>query len=98
MKNILFIGDEISASGFRLAGLDVLVPESGNEPDVLDRLNQNIDFVIITAEVAKTIPIGVMNRLIHRDKPLLLVMTDMRELYLAPDLSGKLRSQLGMKE
>jgi len=97
MMNILFIGDEISAAGFRLAGLDVFVPESGEEKYVLEKINENTDFIIITAQVAAAVPQPTMNHLMQMDKPLLLVITDMRNYLASPDLALSLRGQLGMK-
>jgi len=98
MSDLLFIGDEISAAGFRLAGLNVLVPESGEECHVFDKLNDDIDFIIITAQVAAFVPQHRMNELILVDKPLLLIITDMRDHLLVEDLSVTLRSQLGLAE
>jgi len=97
MMDILFIGDEISAAGFRLAGLDVLVPESGEEKYILDKINKNTDFIIITAQIAAAVPQHTMDHLMQIDRPLLLVITDMRNHMSSPDLALSLRSQLGMK-
>jgi len=97
MMDILFIGDEISAAGFRLVGLDVLVPESGEEKYVFDKINKNTDFIIITAQIAAAVPQHTMDHLMQIDRPLLLVITDMRNHMSSPDLALSLRSQLGMK-
>jgi len=98
MSDILFIGDEISAAGFRLAGVNILIPKPGEESHVLDNLNDNLDLVIITAQVADTVLQHTIDQLMIQDKPLLLVLSDMRDQLLAPDLSVVLRSQLGLTE
>jgi vacuolar-type H+-ATPase subunit F/Vma7 len=98
MPSILFIGDEISASGFRLAGVDIFVPEFGGESQLFDKLQENTDVIIITAQIAAAIPQQRMEQLMQMDKPLLMVLTDMRDELLAPDISVTLRHQLGMTE
>ncbi|MCP3848793.1 MAG: Vacuolar H+transporting two-sector ATPase F subunit [Gammaproteobacteria bacterium] len=102
MVDILFIGDEISACGFRLAGVDILVPELGDEAHVFDSMDkknyEDNDLIIVTAEIAAAVPQHSMERLMLMDKPLLMVLSDMRDQTLAPDLSVILRHQLGMAD
>lgn len=102
MADILFIGDEISACGFRLAGIDILVPEFGEEAHVFDNVGnrnfENNDLIIVTAEIAAAVPQHMMERFMLMDKPLLLVLSDMRDQTLAADLSVILRHQLGMAD
>lgn len=98
MSAFLFIGDEISASGFRLSGIDVFVPEPGEESRVLDSIDEKTELIILTAQVAAAVPKHTTERLMQVDKPLLMVISDMRDQFLAPDISDTLHRQLGMAE
>jgi len=75
-----------------------LVQKHDAEKYVVDKINENTDFIIITAQVAAGVPQHILDHLMQVDKPLLLVITDMRNYLASPDLALRLRSLLGMKE
>lgn len=93
-----FIGDEVSAAGFRLAGVDVHVPEPVQTPDLLRRLLIESRLVLITAEVAGRLPEDLLRRATTAARPPVLVIPDIRGRVEAPDLASLLRRQLGMAE
>ena len=93
-----FIGDEVSAAGFRLAGIDVHVPEPLEAPVLFQRLLEQAQIVLVTAEAAAWLPHEVLCHALSADRPLVLVIPDMRAREPAPDLSAVVRRQLGMVE
>lgn len=96
MAKVVFIGDEISAAGFRLAGVAVRVPERGTETTVLRAALGESELVLITAKSASRIPQAVLGESLLALSPLLLVVPDIRGETAPPDLVGRLRAQLGM--
>jgi vacuolar-type H+-ATPase subunit F/Vma7 len=93
-----FIGDEVSAAGFRLAGVQVHVPESASAQGLFQRLMDQVDLILLTAEVAEWIPAPVLHQAFAADRPLVLVIPDVRGRLQPPDICAALRRQLGMAE
>lgn len=93
-----FIGDEVSAAGFRLAGVDVHVPASDGAEALFRRLLGETQLVLITAEVAARLPADLLGRTLRAPRPLILVIPDLRGRVEPADLSSSLRRQLGMAE
>ena len=93
-----FIGDEVTAAGFRLAGLRTSVPQPGEEAALMRQACENAQPVLITAEVAANVPQSELRRLQAVRRPLLLIVPDARERLPAPDLGAGLRKQLGLAD
>jgi vacuolar-type H+-ATPase subunit F/Vma7 len=93
-----FIGDEVTATGFRLAGVDVHVPERAQAPALLRRLLGESELILVTAEVAGWLPQDLLRRALAANRPPILVLADVRGRVQPPDLSSLLRRQLGMAE
>ena len=98
MTPCAFMGDEVSAAGFRLAGIDVHVPGPGKSPDLFRRLLVESRLVLITAESAGLVPAELLRRAQIEGAPPVLVIPDVRGRVQPPDLASLLRRQLGMAE
>ena len=97
MKAPVFIGDELSATGFRLAGAVVRTPPPGEEMSFLEWARRETSLVLITAEVAARIAPSIMNRALAAPMPLVLIVPDVRGRQAPPDLGRAVRTQLGME-
>ncbi len=93
----IFVGDEVSAAGYRLAGALVRVPPPGEEAATLNAVRKGASLVLITAECAERIPQETMRRALAAQSPLVLIVPDIRGRVAPPDLARLLRAQLGME-
>jgi len=93
-----FLGDEVSAAGFRLAGLEVHQPTPATAPGLFQRLCGEVELLLLTAEVADWLPGEGLGRVLAAGRPLVLVIPDVRGRKEPPDISARLRRQLGMAE
>lgn len=98
MTPCAFIGDEVTAAGFRLAGVEVHVPAPADLPGLLRRLSGEARLILITAEAARWLPPRVLEQALAADRPLVLVIADVRGRCRPPDAGAALRRQLGMAE
>jgi vacuolar-type H+-ATPase subunit F/Vma7 len=96
MTIAIFLGDEVTAAGYRLAGLRVRVPQPGEELSVLEWACSQTDFVLMTAEYAMRIPPQVLHRVLVAPHPLMLVVPDARGQVAVPDLAARIRRQLSL--
>ncbi|MCW8963394.1 MAG: Vacuolar H+transporting two-sector ATPase F subunit [Gammaproteobacteria bacterium] len=98
MRPPVFIGDRISAAGFRLGGAEVNTPEPGMEATVFRAALEDSELVLLTAEVANRLPDTMLDEAMISEAPLVLVIPDVRGLHEPVDIADSLRRQLGMAE
>jgi len=98
MFRSVFIGDRVSAAGFRLGGSRVHTPEPGGEEEAFEQALASADMVILTAEVAACLPAERLPAAQASHAPLVLVIEDVRGRHQPPDIAATLRRQLGMGE
>ena len=97
MGTAIFIGDELSASGFRLTGIETLVPKPGAVGSALDDARARGSFVIITADLARHIPAPQLEAAMVAEAPTLAIIPDVLFRALPPDLTRRLRIVLGIE-
>jgi vacuolar-type H+-ATPase subunit F/Vma7 len=93
-----FLGDEVSAAGFRLAGVEVHQPTAATAVGLFQRLRGEVELLLLTSEVADWLPEEGLRRALAAGRPLVLVIPDIRGRFQPPDISARLRRQLGMAE
>jgi vacuolar-type H+-ATPase subunit F/Vma7 len=98
MPSCAFLGDEVSAAGFRLAGAEVHTPGNGEAVELFRRLGDAHELVILTAEVAAGLPEELLEQAAQRNRPLVLVIPDAAGRTQPPDLAARMREQLGLNE
>ena len=94
----IYIGDEVSAAGFRLAGARISVPDQGGERAALADARATASLVLVSAAVAARIPQGDMARASAALAPLTLIVPDLSGEVPLPDVATRLRRQLGMED
>jgi len=93
----IYVGDEVSAAGFRLAGARVSVPGPGDEEAALARARADAPLVLLSAAVAARIRESVVLAALAATDPLLMIVPDLQGIAPMPDLVARLRGQLGLE-
>ncbi len=96
--HVIFIGDRVSAAGFRLGGAEVMDPDPGRAVAALEAALGSADLVVMTAECASQVPGEVLQRAYSSLHPLFLVVPDVRGRMAPDDSVARVRRQLGMAE
>jgi vacuolar-type H+-ATPase subunit F/Vma7 len=97
MTTLHYIGDEIGAAGWRLAGAVVHVPAAGAERGALDEARRQAELVLVASDVAARIEAPTLLAAVAALAPLVLVVPDTQGCVAAPDFATRLRVQLGLE-
>ena len=92
----IYIGDEVSAAGWRLAGVQVSTPAPGGETAALASARASAPLVLVSAAVAVHIDAATLAAAAAALAPLVLVLPDPQGEGVRPGLAGRLRTQLGL--
>jgi len=97
MARVCFIGDEVTAAGYRLAGAATLTPEPGQIPDALERALEASELVLLSQACARLVPAARLERLLRSSSPLLLIVPDAVGGPAPPALAARVRRSLGIQ-
>ena len=92
-----YLGDEVSAAGYRLAGARVCTPAAGEEAAALASARAQAPLVLMSAVVAAAIGDAALRVALMSPSPLLLIVPDLHGEVPLPDLADRLRGQLGLE-
>jgi vacuolar-type H+-ATPase subunit F/Vma7 len=92
----VYLGDEFSAAGYRLAGADVQVPAAGDATGALTRACAQAPLVLVSAALVARIDPATLRAASTATAPLVLVVPDPQGAGVIPDLAGRLRRELGL--
>jgi vacuolar-type H+-ATPase subunit F/Vma7 len=93
----IYLGDEVSAAGYRLAGVLVRTPGAGEEASALARARSQAPLVLLSADVAAGIGEAALRGALSALAPLVLIVPDLHGQVPLPDLAARLRGQLGLE-
>jgi vacuolar-type H+-ATPase subunit F/Vma7 len=91
-----FIGDEVTAAAWRLAGMRTRVPEKSALQRVFDEAMGDSDLVVIAANYAALLPPDALRHATRRADPLILVVADGGNRHVPEDLAGRVDRVLGI--
>jgi len=94
----VFIGDEVSAAGFRLAGLRVHTPQPEAVLQTLEQATRDAPLVLLSARLAQSIPAETLDRLLAGITPQITIVPDVLGHAALPDLASRIRRQIGVLE
>lgn len=92
----VFVGDEVTALGYRLAGVEIQVADAGHVAAVLSAARERADLILVSAALAGSVPAGAMDEMLGAVAPLVLVVPDARSQGVMPDLAARLGRELGV--
>lgn len=92
----VFLGDAVSAAGWRLAGMRAVVPEPGREAERFQELLPGAELMLLTVAVARALPEALLEKSLASVAPLVLVVPDVQGRAAPPDMAQQLKSQLGL--
>ena len=97
MGATVFIGDELTATGWRLAGADVSTPAPTEIAAAFARACVDAGLVIVTAEFAQMIPPADLDAAVLAETPIVAVVPDILGRTAPPDPARRLRRTLGIE-
>ncbi len=89
----IFLGDALTAVGYRLAGARVVTPGLDEAAQAFERACERAPVVLVTAEYAAAIAAGGAPR---HARALVAVVPDARRRVAPPDPGARLRRELGL--
>ena len=93
----VYLGDAVSAAGYRLAGALVRTPRAGDEAAALAWARLQAPLVLVSAAVAAAINEALLRAALSALTPLVLIVPDLQGEVALPDLAARLRGQLGLE-
>ena len=71
---ILFLGGELEAAGFRLAGVATRVPRAGDEAAMFERARSEGAVLVVSSACARAIPSPALEAALAAPAPLVVVL------------------------
>jgi vacuolar-type H+-ATPase subunit F/Vma7 len=98
MANVLYLGDEATAAGYRLAGVETLVPDPAEVAPALQRAGADgVELILLSSRLASGLSPDELERALARVAPLLAIVPDAFGHGAPPDLAREVRSALGIE-
>ena len=97
MARIIYIGGEVTAAGFRLAGVDARVAAPGDAAELLRHaLGEHPDCVFLDGTLVDFVPPALLASALDTEPTVFAVVPDVRGRGAPPDLVHEVRSALGI--
>jgi len=93
---VVFIGEEVTAAGYRLAGAGTVSPAPGEEAAALREAAAQAELILLESGCAARIPAAELEPLLWATRPLLLIVPDRDGTMAIPDIAARVRLQLGV--
>ncbi len=97
MGNAIFIGDELSAAGFRLTGIETVVPEPDAAAAAFEDARRRAHLIVMTAGLAERVPPAQLEAALLAETPTLAIVPDVLFRNVPPDLGKRIKSVLGIE-
>jgi vacuolar-type H+-ATPase subunit F/Vma7 len=95
--DVAVLADEITATGWRLCGAAVIVPEPDRAQIAFDQALESAQFVLVTQEFAQWLDPAGLARALDGTEPLVLIIEDLRGRMAPPHIEHLVRRGLGIE-
>lgn len=93
----IFIGDELTGAGFRLAGMRVFEAAPGAIESLFKQALQQAPLVLITARASSDLPQSLLEDAIRRAQPPVTIVPEAVGGPPLPDIEREVRAALGVE-
>jgi len=97
MTVVVYLGDEVSAEGWRVTGARVRTPAEGEAGAALRAALAEAELVLLSSTVAAAIDTRTLQAALAATSPFVLVVPDPWGDVPVPDLAARLQAQLGLE-
>jgi vacuolar-type H+-ATPase subunit F/Vma7 len=94
---LAYVGDAVTAAGFRLAGARVFSPAPGGEAEALAQARRTAQVVLLSGEVAAALPRAALESAMAALQPLLAIVPGAGGEVSPCDPAERVRAQLGLE-
>ena len=94
----VFVGDEVTASAWRLIGARTFVADGDGAAKAFDAALGDAELVLVTAAFAAALDSDKLDAAVRRAKPLVLVVPDAANRVVPPDLDKAVDRVLGIEQ
>lgn len=98
MQGAIFIGDELTATGFRLAGCEVATPGEGQTAQIFEAACATYAVIMVGSTHARHLNKTVLDEAIKALEPLVIVLPDVLGQTQPEDLVAKTSAILGIEK
>ncbi|MEJ2480588.1 MAG: V-type ATP synthase subunit F [Acidihalobacter sp.] len=95
---LIFLGDEASAAGLRLAGVETHLADASTAEKVYAEYASDADVLLLGSDVARGLPADQLERDLSAPRPLLLVLPALRGNAERDDPAELIRRRLGIRD
>jgi vacuolar-type H+-ATPase subunit F/Vma7 len=97
MARIVYIGDEVTAAGFRLAGLETRIAGPGEAAEALRQaVADDSECILLSGRIAEYVPATELDAALIAAEPLLALVPDIRGEGAPEDIARHVRNALGI--
>jgi len=98
VAHVVYIGDEVTAAGFRLAGIDARTVEPGATADEMRRaVADGAELILLSGQLAGFVPPPELEAALVAPQPPVVVVDDVCGRSVLPDLTREVRATLGIE-
>jgi vacuolar-type H+-ATPase subunit F/Vma7 len=97
MQEVVFIGDELTATGFRLAGATALIVPPEAAADALRSARQEASLVLLAASHARRVGMAELDVALTSAHPITVLVDDILGREPPPDMDQLMRRALGVE-
>lgn len=97
MPGVAFIGDELTATGFRLAGADVFIVAPEAAAAAFAEARDRASLVLLAPLHARALPVAELDAALMASRPLVVIVDDILGRETPPDIEDLMRRALGVE-